>query len=128
MLLAISALVAFTPSASAQSKAPIGDGPRCDYSVCLWGNADFRNGPKVNKFGSAGLDTIRLEDLGKLENQYFGWKGMQDITSSLVNNTPYRICFYSDNNFRGLQFCVGPYERWASVPYWINDRISSFRA
>ncbi|MET8830548.1 peptidase inhibitor family I36 protein [Streptomyces sp. NPDC004610] len=50
-----------------------------------------------------------------------------DAVSSLVNNTSNSLCFYEHGNLTGLEFRIGPWERWGSVPSWINDRISSYR-
>ncbi|MGV9311912.1 peptidase inhibitor family I36 protein [Streptomyces sp. NPDC003691] len=51
----------------------------------------------------------------------------QDQVSSIVNDSHYSICFYEHPNYGGLEFRIGPWEWWASLPGWINDKISSFR-
>ncbi|MFE7131003.1 hypothetical protein ACFVIM_09095 [Streptomyces sp. NPDC057638] len=51
----------------------------------------------------------------------------QDSVSSLANSTDLRMCFYEHGNFGGLEFRIGPGEWWATLPGWINDKISSYR-
>ncbi|MER5768148.1 hypothetical protein [Streptomyces sp. NPDC001985] len=51
----------------------------------------------------------------------------QDSTSSIGNSTDLRMCFYEHGNYGGLEFRIGPGEWWATLPGWINDRISSYR-
>ncbi|MEW1547852.1 hypothetical protein [Streptomyces tsukubensis] len=51
----------------------------------------------------------------------------QDSTSSIGNSTNLRMCFYEHGNYGGLEFRIGPGEWWATLPGWINDRISSYR-
>ncbi|MEV7288150.1 peptidase inhibitor family I36 protein [Streptomyces sp. NPDC093252] len=50
-----------------------------------------------------------------------------DLASSIVNNTGSAYCFYEHPYMTGAQFRIGPWERWASLPSWINDKISSFK-
>ncbi|MBZ4323090.1 hypothetical protein JNW98_27600 [Streptomyces sp. SCA2-4] len=45
-----------------------------------------------------------------------------------MNNTRSSICFYEHNSYGGLEFEIGPGKKWASVPPWINDKISSFKS
>ncbi|GAA2994731.1 hypothetical protein GCM10020229_04050 [Kitasatospora albolonga] len=98
--------------------------------VCLWSDNNFvRGNPKGGTdYGAVGSDE-NTADMGKIvfESKLWRWKGMQDEASSVVNNTGSAICFYEHNNYGGLEFRVGPHEKWASVPGWINDRISSFK-
>ncbi|MFE7131002.1 peptidase inhibitor family I36 protein [Streptomyces sp. NPDC057638] len=51
----------------------------------------------------------------------------QDQVSSIVNDSIYSICFYEHPGYGGLEFRIGPWEWWPSLPGWINDKISSFR-
>ncbi|MEO3977783.1 hypothetical protein [Streptomyces sp. CAU 1734] len=51
----------------------------------------------------------------------------RDSTSSIGNSTDLRMCFYEHGNYGGLEFRIGPGEWWATLPGWINDRISSYR-
>ncbi|MFI1868289.1 hypothetical protein [Streptomyces jumonjinensis] len=51
----------------------------------------------------------------------------QDSTSSIGNSTDLRMCFYEHGNYGGLEFRIGPGEWWATLPGWINDKISSYR-
>jgi len=37
------------------------------------------------------------------------------------------VCFFSDTNFRGRYFCVGPRDDMPELPRGTNDAISSFR-
>jgi len=37
------------------------------------------------------------------------------------------VCFFSDTNFRGRYFCVGPRDDMPELPRGTNDRISSLR-
>lgn len=115
--------------ASAATVFDIGHGAgSCpDGYVCLWSEGNFIQGRFVydHKFGSAG-STQNIGDMGKLARSPAGDKGMQDVASSVLNNTGSSICFYEHNGYRGAEFKIGPWERWPSVPSWINDRISSF--
>ncbi|MEW1638958.1 peptidase inhibitor family I36 protein [Streptomyces sp. NPDC093801] len=122
-------IVAGATSASATSVFDIGHGAgSCPNGyVCLWSEGNFIQGKFVydHKFGSFASNQ-NVGDMGKLARSSTGDKGMQDIASSVVNNTGSSICFYEHNNYGGLQFKIGPREQWPSVPSWINDRISSF--
>ncbi|MFE3068497.1 hypothetical protein [Streptomyces sp. NPDC059247] len=51
----------------------------------------------------------------------------QDSVSSIGNSTDLRMCFYEHGNYGGLEFRIGPGEWWATLPGWINDKISSYR-
>ncbi|MFD5417496.1 peptidase inhibitor family I36 protein [Streptomyces sp. NPDC127069] len=123
-------LVATATSASAASVFDIGHGAgSCpDNYVCLWSEGNFIQGKFVydHKFGSFASNQ-NVGDMGKLARTSTGDKGMQDVTSSVVNNTGSAICFYENNWYGGLEFRTGPHEQWASVPGWINDKISSFK-
>ncbi|MEV6975308.1 peptidase inhibitor family I36 protein [Kitasatospora sp. NPDC093806] len=126
---AIGLVVTASTSASANTILGLGQGAgACPANyVCLWSEGGYvaDTGPSY-KFGSIASDQ-NIGDLGKLEHTSLGDKGMQDITSSVVNNTRSSICFYEHNWYGGLEFKVGPGERWPAVPSWINDRISSFK-
>ncbi|MFJ5264391.1 peptidase inhibitor family I36 protein [Streptomyces sp. NPDC088387] len=51
---------------------------------------------------------------------------LNDSFSSVGNNSAYGICFYEHANYGGLKFRIGPGEWWATVPSWIDDKISSY--
>ncbi|MFI0977717.1 hypothetical protein ACH4SP_11950 [Streptomyces sp. NPDC021093] len=51
----------------------------------------------------------------------------KDSTSSIGNSTNLSMCFYEHKNYGGLEFRIGPGEWWATIPNWINDKISSYR-
>ncbi|MFF3431387.1 hypothetical protein [Streptomyces sp. NPDC002602] len=51
----------------------------------------------------------------------------KDTTSSIGNSTNLSMCFYEHRNYGGLEFRIGPGEWWATIPGWINDKISSYR-
>ncbi|MEO3977782.1 peptidase inhibitor family I36 protein [Streptomyces sp. CAU 1734] len=51
----------------------------------------------------------------------------QDQVSSIVNDSHYSICFHEHPGYGGLEFRIGPWEWWPTLPGWINDKISSFR-
>ncbi|MED7955033.1 peptidase inhibitor family I36 protein [Streptomyces sp. BE303] len=122
--------VATATSASATSVFDIGHGAGSCPSgyVCLWSEGNFIQGKFVydHKFGSFASNQ-NVSDMGKLARSSTGDKGMQDVTSSVLNNTGSSICFYENNGYSGLEFKIGPGEHWPSVPSWINDRISSFK-
>ncbi|MEU3316746.1 peptidase inhibitor family I36 protein [Streptomyces sp. NPDC006662] len=126
------AITAATTSASAYVLTEIQTGSgKCPANwVCLWSENNFVRGTPAGgyDYGAVGSDQ-NVPDMGKFtfESKLFRWKGMQDAASSVVNNTGSGICFYEHNNYGGLEFKVGPHEKWASVPGWINDRISSFK-
>ncbi|MFB6889069.1 peptidase inhibitor family I36 protein [Kitasatospora sp. NPDC056327] len=125
-------LAATTTSASANVLTDIQTGAgKCPANwVCLWSENNFIRGNPAGgyDFGAVGSDQ-NVSDMGKFvfESKLFRWKGMQDAASSVVNNTGGGICFYEHNGYLGAEFKVGPHEQWASVPSWINDRISSFK-
>ncbi|MFJ8160126.1 peptidase inhibitor family I36 protein [Streptomyces sp. NPDC096136] len=125
---AVAGLV-MTASASASASVLIGIGQGAGacpaQHVCLWSENDFVGATSGSKFGAIASNQ-NVGDLGKLKRDGALWTGMQDVTSSVVNNTGSGICFYEHNNYGGLQFRIGPWEKWPSVPSWINDRISSF--
>ncbi|KJY23765.1 hypothetical protein VR44_37345 [Streptomyces katrae] len=126
------AVVATATSASAYVLTDIQTGAgKCPANwVCLWSESNFVRGNPAGgyDFGAVGSDQ-NVSDMGKFvfESKLFRWKGMQDSASSVVNNTSSGICFYEHNNYGGLEFRIGPREQWASVPGWINDKISSFK-
>ncbi|MEU3778623.1 peptidase inhibitor family I36 protein [Streptomyces sp. NPDC032472] len=115
-------------SASATTLFDIGQGAGACPSnyVCLWSENDFVASTRGHKFGAIASNQS-IGDMGKLQRDGTLWTGMQDITSSVLNNTGSSICFYEHNGYGGLQFKIGPWERWPSVPQWINDKISSFK-
>ncbi|MEU9334892.1 peptidase inhibitor family I36 protein [Streptomyces sp. NPDC048290] len=81
----------------------------CDgYTMCLFSDSNY----------GGTLLRWNYQPSGTLSSHH-------DITSSIVNNSGSAYCFYEHPDYGGLQFRIGPWERWASVPYWINDRISS---
>ncbi|MET8827947.1 hypothetical protein ABZX40_18805 [Streptomyces sp. NPDC004610] len=51
----------------------------------------------------------------------------QDSISSVGSSADHGMCFYEHGNFGGLEFRIGAGEWWAQVPWWINDKISSYR-
>ncbi|CAL9640146.1 hypothetical protein SUDANB120_06321 (plasmid) [Streptomyces sp. enrichment culture] len=124
------ALAATATTASAAVLTDIGTGSgKCPANwVCLWSENDFIRGNPDGDYGAVGSDG-NVSDMGKFffESKFARWKGMQDRTSSVVNNTGSSICFYEHNGYGGLEFRIGPREKWASVPSWINDKISSFK-
>ncbi|MEU8777363.1 peptidase inhibitor family I36 protein [Streptomyces sp. NPDC048606] len=125
-------VVATTTSANAAILTDIQTGSgKCPANwVCLWSENNFIKGAAGNgfDFGAVGSDENQA-DMGKFafDSKYWRWKGMPDATSSVVNNTRGGVCFYEHTNYGGLEFRIGAGEKWASVPSWINDRISSFK-
>ncbi|MGW1641698.1 peptidase inhibitor family I36 protein [Streptomyces lavendulae] len=126
------AIAATATSASAAVLTDIATGSgKCPANwVCLWSENDFiRGNPNSGyDYGAVGSDG-NVSDMGNFyfESKLWRWKGMQDHTSSVVNNTGSSICFYENNGYSGLEFKIGPREKWSSVPSWINDKISSFK-
>ncbi|MFG2910405.1 peptidase inhibitor family I36 protein [Kitasatospora sp. NPDC048286] len=125
-------LAATTTSASADVLTTIQTGAgKCPANwVCLWSDNNFIVGnPKGGlDYGAIGANQ-NIPDIAYIQflpNEH-RWKGMVDDASSVVNNTGSSICFYEHNNYGGLEFKIGPHEQWASVPSWINDKISSFK-
>ncbi|MGW3652432.1 hypothetical protein [Streptomyces sp. NPDC000878] len=51
----------------------------------------------------------------------------KDTTSSIGNSSSFSMCFYEHKNYGGLEFRIGSGEWWATIPSWINDKISSYR-
>ncbi|MEV6975307.1 peptidase inhibitor family I36 protein [Kitasatospora sp. NPDC093806] len=127
---AIGLVVTASTSASATNVFWLGHGAgSCpDGYVCLWSEANFIEGTFLNdsKFGSFASNQ-NTGDMGKLKSVANTDKGMQDVTSSVLNNTRSSICFYEHNGYGGLEFKIGPGEHWPYLPSWINDRISSFK-
>ncbi|MER7701832.1 peptidase inhibitor family I36 protein [Kitasatospora sp. NPDC097605] len=120
-------ILAAAPAASATT-LPIGTGSGACPSnfICLWSDYDFVAGSPSGKYAALASDQ-NIADMGKLKNEGGSWTGMQDIASSVVNNTGSSICFYEHNGYGGAEFRIGPWEKWRTVPGWINDRISSFK-
>ncbi|MBD0674974.1 peptidase inhibitor family I36 protein [Streptomyces sp. CBMA156] len=127
---AVGLLVTGATSASATNVYNMGHGAGSCPSgyICLWSEGNFIEGTFYNnaKFGAFASDQ-NTGDMGKLQKVSSTDKGMQDIASSVVNNTGSHICFYEHNNYGGAEFKVGPHEQWPSLPSWINDKISSFK-
>ncbi|WP_416874655.1 peptidase inhibitor family I36 protein [Kitasatospora sp. SC0581] len=126
---AVGLVVTVSGSASANTILGIGQGAgACPTNyVCLWTeNSYVGNTGSTGKFAAIASDQ-NISDMGKLERKNGLWTGMQDVTSSVVNNTGSSICFYENNDYGGLEFRIGPWERWPSLPSWINDKISSFK-
>ncbi|MFE7526443.1 peptidase inhibitor family I36 protein [Kitasatospora sp. NPDC057542] len=125
---AVGLVVTVAGSASANTILGLGQGAgACPANyVCLWSDYGYVAGGPDHKFGSIASDQ-NIGDMGKLERNGALWDGMQDVASSVVNNTGSSICFYENNWYTGLEFKIGPRERWSSVPSWINDKISSFK-
>ncbi|MEU1286802.1 peptidase inhibitor family I36 protein [Kitasatospora sp. NPDC005856] len=125
-------LAATTTSASADILTSIETGPgKCPANwVCLWSDYNYVAGNPSGTvdFGAVGANQ-NIADMGqfKFDSKVWRWKGMQDAASSVVNNTGSSICFYEHNNYGGAEFRIGPWEKWAAVPSWINDKISSFK-
>lgn len=116
------------PTAALAYQLNIDDGPGCPSYICLWSEQNFHGNKnlvfshKFYSFGSSG----NVPDMGKLANDGADYIGMQDIASSVVNNTGAAVCFYSDNWYGGANFQIHGWEKWAQIPSWINDKISSF--
>ncbi|MEU1286801.1 peptidase inhibitor family I36 protein [Kitasatospora sp. NPDC005856] len=127
---AVGLVVTAATSASATNVYNIGHGAGSCPSgyVCLWSEGNFIRGGFVNdsKFGSFASDQ-NTGDMGKLQRVSSMDKGMQDVASSVLNNTGSSICFYEHNWYGGAEFRIGPWEQWPSLPSWINDKISSFK-
>ncbi|MGE7387000.1 peptidase inhibitor family I36 protein [Streptomyces sp. NPDC004126] len=130
---AVTGVVAATAtSASAYVLTDIATGPgKCPANwVCLWSENDFIRGNPGggSDYGAVGSDG-NVSNMGNFffEAKLARWKGMQDRASSVVNNTGNSVCFYEHNDYGGLEFRIGPREKWSSVPSWINDKISSFK-
>lgn len=102
-----------------------GSGACPTHYVCLWSEYDFI-GSGGHKFGAIATDES-IRDMGKLKRYGTLWKGMQDVTSSVLNNTGGSVCLYEHNGYGGLEARIGPGAKWSAVPSWINDRISSLR-
>ncbi|WP_185911236.1 peptidase inhibitor family I36 protein [Streptomyces sp. WAC07149] len=121
-------VLATANSASASTLLGIGQGAgACPAQhVCLWSENGFVGATSGSKYGAIASDQ-NIGDMGKLKREGALWDGMQDTASSVVNNTGSSICFYEHNWYGGQQFRIGPWEKWPSVPSWINDRISSFK-
>ncbi|MFG2910403.1 peptidase inhibitor family I36 protein [Kitasatospora sp. NPDC048286] len=125
---AVGLVVTVAGSASANTILGVGQGAgACPANyVCLWSENGFVGKIGSNKIGAIASDQ-NIGDMGKLQKNDAFWDGMQDITSSVVNNTGSHVCFYEHNWYGGAEFKIGPHEQWPSVPSWINDKISSFK-
>ncbi|MEV7284144.1 peptidase inhibitor family I36 protein [Streptomyces sp. NPDC093252] len=104
-LAATAGLVTATPAAA-------GDPNVCNgYQLCLWYDGNYEN-------------TRVMWDYLPIDGNF---TVAHDVTSSLVNNSSSTLCFYEHPDYGGLEFRVAPWARWAYVPSWINDKISSMR-
>lgn len=96
-----------------------------DNWVCLWDDQYWQpgtSGVSQANSGIADIDNAWVSNLNATEDNL-----MNDETSSLVNNTGWTWCFFSNANFSGANFAVGHDEWWGTVPGWINDSITSFK-
>ncbi|MFS8105003.1 peptidase inhibitor family I36 protein [Lentzea alba] len=94
--------------------------PACPSTLCVWEHHSFQ-GRRID-FGHV------LQERS-MKNRVIGSHAtMNDRISSFVSNHGGNLCFYEHEDFRGLEFRIGPRESWGSMPRWINDKISSFRA
>ncbi|MEV7286381.1 peptidase inhibitor family I36 protein [Streptomyces sp. NPDC093252] len=110
-LLAGAAALAATAGLATATPAAAGTPDRCNgLALCLFEHSNY-DGTAWVWFSVPRSDSVRAGN---------------DATSSLVNNSANSLCFY-ENQGTGLEFRIGPWERWGSVPSWINDKISSFR-
>ena len=116
--LVVSALVSITAATTIGVAAPSADAASshgCHATLCLYSKADF-HGKKLS------LPAGYVKNLGK--NHFDNW------TTSLVSKYRGPLCFYSNTNFRGLKFRIGPNEAWSNLSTpnlrWIDNKISSF--
>ncbi|MFD7440850.1 peptidase inhibitor family I36 protein [Streptomyces sp. NPDC059909] len=130
---ALTGLLAGTAtSASAIPRIDINSGAgSCPANwVCLWNDPNFVARDEGAYTGPEGVgDYEPIPDMGKLkfEGQLGGWQGMQDEATSVVNNTWNNVCFYEHNWYSGLEFRIQGKEQWAYVPWWIDNKISSWK-
>ncbi|MEV6651816.1 peptidase inhibitor family I36 protein [Streptomyces sp. NPDC051219] len=118
-------------SASAIPFGPINSGSGgCPANhVCMWSESDFRTGEsRYGVVGSAAWDaphpnTQEVEWVGQMG----GWQGMRDNATSVVNNTWNNVCFYENTWYSGLEFRIQGKEKWAYVPWWIDNKIESLK-
>ncbi|XVU22633.1 peptidase inhibitor family I36 protein [Actinoplanes sp. CA-054009] len=99
-------------------------------TFCLWNNSNFEQGGTTTTKIRSLVAWGTVSDMGKLGPRSEGsgfYPTMQDVVSSMVNNTPGTLCFYSDNNFSGAVFQIHGWEKWPNLPSWIDNKISSFR-
>ncbi|MER5931235.1 peptidase inhibitor family I36 protein [Streptomyces sp. NPDC002054] len=88
--------------------------------VCLWASPNYQDD---GSWWPGIASDQNIGDMGKIQ----AGAGMQDTASSIKNNTGRSICFYEHNWYGGNQFRIGPWEQWATVPGWIDNKISSFK-
>ncbi|MFD7440849.1 peptidase inhibitor family I36 protein [Streptomyces sp. NPDC059909] len=118
-------------SANAQVNPYIGHGAgSCPSNwVCAWAGPNFVREEPYAKFGAMGSDQS-VPDMNNLADGNFApplrW-GMNDLASSVVNNTWSSICFYEHSWYSGIEFKTGPREQWPYVPWWIDNKIGSFK-
>jgi hypothetical protein len=124
-------LVGTATSANATITPDIGHGVgSCPSNfVCLWAGPNFVRESPHEKFGSLAADQA-ISDINWVADGRWSppdkW-GINDLTSSVVNNTWSSICFYEHSWYSGLEFKAGAREQWAYVPWWIDNKIGSFK-
>ncbi|MEU3609157.1 peptidase inhibitor family I36 protein [Streptomyces sp. NPDC035033] len=96
--------------ASAASVPCMGD----TFSLCLYTNS-YYGGEQLTR--SKGDWDPSLPGLGGFDNRI----------SSINSNHGKPFCFYSERNYQGEVFRIGPWEEWATLPGWIDNDIQSFR-
>ncbi|MFJ3903942.1 hypothetical protein [Streptomyces sp. NPDC090025] len=108
VLAASAGLVATAPTAAAATTAPAG----ALSGVFIYANPNY----SIPVYpGGAPSQIANLTGPAK------------DSVSSIGNSTDLHLCFYEHANYGGLEFRIGPGEWWATIPGWINDKISSYR-
>ncbi|MEV6651815.1 peptidase inhibitor family I36 protein [Streptomyces sp. NPDC051219] len=126
---ALAIVLAGTVTSASATKRSIGTGVNSCPSnyVCAWAGPNFIAEEPWHKFGAIAADES-VPDMGKIATGVDSttW-GMQDLTSSVVNNTWSSICFYENTWYSGLEFKTGPREQWAYVPWWFDNKMSSFK-
>ncbi|MEU3609179.1 peptidase inhibitor family I36 protein [Streptomyces sp. NPDC035033] len=116
LLVASTALVASAglSSGTAYAGTPCGS----TYTLCVYTD-NYYEGSQLQVWSPQAPNYKTLDTIGLQK--------YNDRISSISSNYGQAICFYSDPHYNGLQFRIGPWEKWSYVPDWINDKISSFR-
>ena len=107
--LTFSVLIGLTVAAPQSQAASCGS----SHAVCMFAN--------INSGGAVlGLSTMMCGSISNLTSE-----GFNDVTSSIDNWVQYSQGFWTDANFSGVRFDVGPYVYVSNIGSSLNDKISS---
>lgn len=113
MVMAAGTLSLGVGSANAEPSCPSGS------TACVWESQGYTQ--RVIYFGNAREERrMKSRKIGAFDD-------MDNRISSLISTYDGHLCFYDLEDFGGVEFKIGPKEKWATIPWWIDNKISSFK-